>query len=84
MRNYKQEWECQKKRGQAEKDCRAARARARYAYDVAGIDRRGKDIDHKHPLSKGGTNAKSNLRLVSPSTNRSFKRNSDRSVKRNG
>ncbi len=41
----------------------------------------GKDIDHKVPLSKGGSNSKSNVRVVSPSTNRSFPRNSDGSIK---
>ena len=46
-------------------------------------DVKGEDIDHKKPLSKGGTNKKSNLRSVSPSKNRSFSRNSDGSVKRN-
>jgi len=30
----------------------------------------GKDIDHKTPLSKGGSNAKSNTRVVSASANR--------------
>lgn len=41
----------------------------------------GKDVDHKKPLSKGGTNAKSNLRVVPASENRSFSRNKDSSVK---
>lgn len=41
----------------------------------------GKDVDHKTPLSKGGTNARSNLRVVSASTNRSFSRNADGSLK---
>ena len=41
----------------------------------------GKDVDHVVPLSKGGTNAKSNLRVVKAGTNRSFARNSDSSVK---
>ena len=36
----------------------------------------GKEVDHIKPLSKGGTNAKSNRRVVSRKTNRSFKRNS--------
>ena len=36
----------------------------------------GKDVDHKKPLSKGGTNSASNLRVVDASTNRSFERNS--------
>jgi hypothetical protein len=41
----------------------------------------GKEIDHKRKLSKGGSNSKSNLRVVSRSTNRSFKRNKDGSAK---
>lgn len=41
----------------------------------------GKDVDHAKPLSKGGTNDKSNLRVVPASTNRSFSRNSDGSLK---
>ena len=51
--------------------------------DAKGIDRAGKDIDHAVPLSKGGTNAPSNLKLKAPSANRSFSRNSDHTVKRN-
>lgn len=41
----------------------------------------GKDVDHKTPLSKGGGNAKSNLRAVPASENRSFSRNKDGSLK---
>jgi len=62
---------------------RNARERARYAMDKKGVNRKGKDIDHVIPLSKGGTNAASNLKLKSPSSNRSFSRNSDHTVKRN-
>jgi DNA polymerase I-like protein with 3'-5' exonuclease and polymerase domains len=43
----------------------------------------GKDVDHTKPLSKGGTGAKSNLKVKSASSNRSFSRNSDHSVKKN-
>ena len=80
-RPYKKEWKQEQARD--EKPARAARARARYEFDKEGIDRTGKDIDHAQPLSKGGTNAKSNLRLKPPSKNRSFSRNSDHSVKKN-
>lgn len=80
-RPYKKEWKQQKARD--EKDERATRERARYHMDKAGVDRKGKDIDHIKPLSKGGDNSRSNLRLVSPSKNRSFQRNSDKSVKKN-
>jgi len=30
----------------------------------------GKEVDHKKPLSKGGSTAKSNLRVVSKAVNR--------------
>ncbi len=41
----------------------------------------GKDVDHRTPLSKGGTNNRSNLRVVPASENRSFSRHSDSSLK---
>lgn len=41
----------------------------------------GKDLDHTRALSKGGSNAKSNQRMVSASSNRSFARNKDGSMK---
>ena len=81
-RPYKKEYEQQVARG--EHSNRMERQKARREMDSKGVDRKGKDIDHKKPLSKGGTNTSGNLRLVSPSTNRSFSRNSDGSVKRNG
>jgi 5-methylcytosine-specific restriction endonuclease McrA len=40
----------------------------------------GKDVDHKTPLSKGGKTSRSNLRVVSRRTNRSFRRNADSSL----
>ena len=80
-RPYKKEYTQQKARG--EQPLRNARERARYAMDTKGIDRAGKDIDHVTPLSKGGSNATSNLKLKSPSANRSFTRNSDHTVKIN-
>jgi len=84
MRDYKREWLMQQRRGKTERDHRAQRARAVRKFESLGIAHRGKDIDHIKPISKGGTNALSNLRLVSPSKNRSFARNPDRSLKRNG
>jgi hypothetical protein len=80
-RPYKKEYEQQKAR--EEHPARMERQKARRTMDSKGIDRTGKDIDHKRPLSKGGTNNDGNLRLVSPSTNRSFARNADGSVKSN-
>lgn len=80
-RPYEKEYQQQKARG--EQPLRNARERARYAMDAKGVDRAGKDIDHVKPLSKGGSNATSNLKLKSPSANRSFTRNSDHTVKVN-
>lgn len=34
----------------------------------------GKDVDHKKPLSKGGGNSRSNLRVRTSSANKSFAR----------
>lgn len=80
-RPYKHEYEMQKERG--ELPARMDRQRARNEMDKKGIDRKGKDIDHVVPLSKGGTNAPSNLKLKKPSENRSFSRNADHTVKKN-
>lgn len=41
----------------------------------------GKDVDHKVPLSKGGDNSSSNLRVVPASQNRSFSRNKNSTVR---
>jgi len=59
----------------------AARAELTKAGKVSKGD--GKDVDHIKPLSKGGTSARGNLKVKSASANRSFSRNSDRTVKRN-
>ena len=62
-RPYKKEYQQQKARG--EHDDRMERQRARRAMDKTGKDanrngkadnREGKDIAHKKPLSRGGTN----------------------------
>lgn len=55
---------------------RADRNAARAAMEKAGVVRKGdgKDVDHKRPLVKGGSNSMSNLRAVPASQNRSFAR----------
>lgn len=62
-RNYKKEYELQVKRGDI--DEKMERQRARRAIDRKGKDangngkadkREGKDVSHKKPLSKGGSN----------------------------
>lgn len=49
------------------------RQKARRAYDAAGIDRKGKHIDHKVPIRKGGKSTPGNLRLRDPHENMSRK-----------
>ena len=80
-RPFKHEWEMEQKRG--EKPERAKRAAARREYDAKGIDRAGKVIDHKTPLSKGGGNTAANMKLTTREKNASFSRNSDHTVKKN-
>jgi 5-methylcytosine-specific restriction endonuclease McrA len=41
----------------------------------------GKDVDHKKPLSKGGSTSRSNLRVTSKSANRSFARKKNGAMK---
>jgi hypothetical protein len=49
-----------------------ARAERNAARDKMGLSKGdGKEVDHKVPLSKGGSNSKRNLRVVSQKTNRS-------------
>ena len=77
-RNYKQEYKTQVDRGEHEN--RMERQRARRKLDAKGVDRKGKDVAHVKALSKGGSNA-TGIKLEAPSKNRSFKRNSDGSMK---
>ena len=74
-RDYKKEYKTQKARG--EHEARMERQKARRAFDKkhTGLvtkkspKRKGKDISHNKPLSRGGTN-KDGYKLESPSTNR--------------
>lgn len=77
-RPYKHEYQMQKNRGEHED--RMERQRARRKLDAKGVSRKGKDVAHVKALSKGGSNAEG-VRLESPSKNRSFRRNSDGSMK---
>ena len=74
-RNYRSEYDnyhskpTQKKR-------RAQRNAARDVMEKDGKVKKGdgKDVAHRKPLAKGGSNKKSNLKVTSASKNRSFKR----------
>lgn len=82
IRNFRQEYDryqgtpLQKRR-------RAKRNAARAMMEKEGHVRKGdgKDVDHKHALSKGGSNSRSNLCAISQSSNRSYKRNKNGGIK---
>lgn len=71
MRNYRREYDKFHSSPKAKKD-RAARNRARARAEKAGKVRKGdgKEVDHKRPLSRGGSNGRSNTRVVSRRVNR--------------
>lgn len=81
-RDYKRENELYNSRPEQIK-ARSERTTARRQSNAAGTTSKGdgKDLDHKVPLSKGGSSAKSNLRVVDKGTNRSFARNANGSLK---
>jgi len=64
---WKAKWRYQKETGEAAADLK--RKKARRLYDKEGIDRKGKDIDHKKALAEGGSAGRSNLRLRNSSEN---------------
>ena len=82
VRDYRTEYESQQASSLAKKQ-RAARNKARREAERNGKVSKGdgKDIDHKRPLSKGGSTAASNTRVVSRSANRSFPRTKTGAVK---
>ena len=81
-RNYKQEYDNYQGTEASKKD-RAQRNKARRMMEREGVVKKGdgKDVDHKTPLSKGGTTVISNLRAKPAAANRSFKRTSSGAMK---
>ena len=73
-RPYKKEYE-QYDGTEAVKKRRAQRNKARRLMEREGLVHKGdgKDVDHIRPLSKGGTSAKTNLRMRSVKANRGDK-----------
>ena len=74
-RNYKSEYQAYQ--GKPEQIAnRAKRNAARREMEKAGRVHKGdgKDVDHKRPIARGGSNDRSNLRVTSKSENRSFAR----------
>lgn len=66
-RNYRREYDTYHAKPEQRKN-RSARNKARRASGLKIGDSR--EVDHKKPLSKGGGNGKTNLRIVSRKTNR--------------
>jgi hypothetical protein len=87
VRDIKQETKTAKARGEigGHNAPHAKRMRARRLLVKKGLVKPndGKDVDHKVPLSKGGGEGASNLRVVTDNNNRSFPRNKNGSLKKN-
>jgi hypothetical protein len=74
VRNYAEERKDQLARGDRKKHTLRLRAR-RLAVKMGMVKPHdNKDLDHKEPLSKGGSNTPSNFRVESEHANRSFPR----------
>lgn len=83
-RDYKRENELYKsKPEQIEARVRRNRLRQQAIKEGRAKVGDGTSIDHKVPISKGGSDSKSNQRIVPFDKNSSFQRNSDGSVKKN-
>ena len=87
-RDYKQEYATAKKRGEVgtgHDSGSAERHRLRRMAIKKGMVKvgDGKDVDHKDPLSKGGSNSIKNARVRSPHMNRGFPRHADGSMVNN-
>jgi hypothetical protein len=86
VRNYVEEDKTAKARGEegtGHESGSAQRSRFRRAAIKRGLVKKGEDLDHRVPLSKGGTDDLSNARAEAPGINRSFPRNPDGSMKAN-
>ena len=87
VRDIKQETKTAKARGEigGHNAPHAKRMRARRLLVKKGLVKPndGKDVDHTVPLSKGGGEGASNLRVVTDNNNRSFPRNKNGSLKKN-
>lgn len=71
-RDYKREYANE---SDSRRQDRRDRMKARYDYEKAHGDLpRDVHVDHKRPLSQGGSNAPSNLRAIPAKQNESFRR----------
>jgi 5-methylcytosine-specific restriction endonuclease McrA len=72
-RDYSYDKEYQKSPKQVANRVKRNQARAEMIKDGKAKVGDGKDVDHKKPLKKGGSNHKSNLQVISKSKNRAKK-----------
>jgi len=81
-RDYKKEdaWDRAHK-GRKEERAERHKARAEMVKEGVISKHSPKQIDHKKPLSKGGSNSRSNLRAIPAHQNESYRRNKDGSMK---
>ena len=82
VRDMKQERKTQLARGEGEDNRKRKQARRDATKRGMVKPNDGKDVDHKVPLSQGGSNAPGNTRARSPSANRSFPRTSKGAIKK--
>jgi len=82
-RDYKKENAKYNSRPEQKKK-RAKRNAARAKLEKEGRVKKGdgRDVDHKRPLSRGGSNSRSNLRVRAASSNRSHSINKGKKPKR--
>jgi len=74
-------WEHTKKKSRVKDRAKRNAARSAVKKKVGAAAIKGKDVGHKKAVSKGGQNGLQNLFLQSPSSNRSFSRKADGSMK---
>jgi len=86
VRDYAREAKTAKDRGEqgtGSESGSAKRHKLRRKALKLGMVKPGQDLDHKKPLSKGGSNTIENARATTPSENRSYPRNKDGSMRSN-
>ena len=82
IRDYKDEYKSyQGKPEQIANRAKRNTARAETTKKLGAAAVKGRDVDHKKPLSKGGSNGSGNTRVVSVNKNRSYERNSKGGIK---
>lgn len=73
QRDYKKEYLYQGTEEQKKNRAKRNKARRQMERELGKEALKGKDVDHKVPLSKGGSTARKNLQVVSVHYNRSKK-----------